>query len=344
MRRFALRPRLVALAAASACALGLIGTASAARPVWVALSSDSASSTPASFAQVDAAAQVGDAGLAGQLDSFLRSEGSPMAGAGSSFVSAGRSTGIDPRYLVALSGAESSFGKFLFRPFNPFGWGSANFASWDEAIRTVAAGLQTGYLTEGRLDVFSIAAKYAPVGASNDPHHTNGEEPRNVATYLRRLGGNPDDIRFGAGPSPESGLQLPAFGEGLKTVWGNSLGAQAASIALKFVGVPYVWGGENPSGFDCSGLTMYAYRQVGVSLSHWTGYQWKEGTLVDPGQLQPGDLLFFDLRGGTPHHEGMYIGNGLMVQAPHSGDIVRVVPLAGGSYETRFVRAVRPYN
>jgi cell wall-associated NlpC family hydrolase len=296
----------------------------------------------AAFTQVgNAASQVGDAGLAQQLDLFLRSEGSPMAGAGSSFVSAGRATGIDPRYLVALSGAESSFGLHLFRPFNPFGWGYATFNSWDEAIRTVATGLQTGYLSEGRTSVFTIASKYAPVGADNDPNQTNGEEPYNVSTFLRRLGGNPDDIRFGATGSLAS---APLTYTGApKTVWGNSLGAQAASIALRFVGVPYVWGGETPTGFDCSGLAMYAYKQVGVALSHWTGFQWNEGTTVDPTQLQPGDLLFFDLRGGVPQHEGMYIGNGLMVQAPHTGDIVRVVPLATGSYAARFVRAVRPY-
>jgi cell wall-associated NlpC family hydrolase len=336
-----MRIRLAVLAVTAVCAFAGAGAASAAGPVFVVVSNEPDTAT-ATFSQIGSTTtQVGDAGLALQLDSFLRAQSSPMAGSGSSFVAAGRATGIDPRYLVALSGAESSFGKYLFRPFNPFGWGYATFSSWAEAVRTVATGLQTGYLSEGRTGVFSIASKYAPVGASNDPNQTNGEEPYNVATYLRRLGGNPADIRFGSTGSlasaPLSYIGAP------KTVWGNSLGAQAASIALGFVGVPYVWGGETPSGFDCSGLAMYAYRQVGVTLSHWTGYQWNEGVVVDPTQLQPGDLLFFDLRGGLPQHEGMYVGNGLMVQAPHTGDIVRVVQLSSGSYTSRFVRAVRPY-
>ena len=336
-----IRPALLAVAAA--CALAFTGAAAAAGPVWVVVPDDPSAATDDSSVQLGGtASQIADAGLVGEIDSFLRGQGSPMAGAGASFVAAGRAAGIDPRYLVALSGAESSFGKHLFRPFNPFGWGYASFSSWDQAIRTVATGLQTGYLAEGRTDVFAIAAKYSPVGASNDPNGTNGEEPYNVEKFLRQLGGNPYDIRSAG--DPLSPLVTPgSFGGPLKTVWGNSPGAQAASVALLFVGVPYVWGGDSPSGFDCSGLAMYAYGQVGVTLPHWTGYQWKVGRVVQPSELQAGDLLFFDMRGGVPQHEGMYIGNGLMVQAPHTGDIVRVVPLSTGGYAERFVRAVRPY-
>jgi cell wall-associated NlpC family hydrolase len=334
------RIRLAVLSVAAACVLSLAGTAVAAGPVWVVVAGDSPATDTTTFTAP--ATSVADVGLAQQIDSFLQSQGSPMAGAGTSFVSAGREAGLDPRYLVALTGAESSFGLHLFRPFNPFGWGYASFDSWDQAIRTVATGLQAGYLAEGRTDVFSIAAKYSPVGASNDPNGTNGEEPYNVARFLTQLGGNPNDIRLGSG-NPLSPATTPAaFGAGIQTVWGSSLGAQAASIALRYVGVPYVWGGDSPSGFDCSGLAMYAYGRVGLTLPHWTGYQWKIGRTVSPGELMPGDLLFFDMRGGKPQHEGMYVGNGLMVQAPHTGDIVRVVPLSDG-YVQRFVRAVRPY-
>jgi cell wall-associated NlpC family hydrolase len=123
----------------------------------------------------------------------------------------------------------------------------------------------------------------------------------------------------------------------------ETLGAQAVSIALRFIGVPYVWGGATPSGFDCSGLTMYVYGLLGVQLSHWTGNQWNEGTSVPWEQMQPGDLIFFDLGNGVPQHEGMYVGRGLMVQAPQRGDIVRVVSLSANRYAERFVRAVRPY-
>jgi cell wall-associated NlpC family hydrolase len=337
------RISLAVLSAAAACALAFAGAAAAAGPVFVVVSDDSsaAASAPAtaSFTPNDAASQVDAVGLAGQIDDFLRSQGSPMAGSGASFVAAGNETGIDPRYLVSISGAESSFGKALFRPFNPFGWGYVTFSSWDQAIRTVAYGLQKGYLSEGRTDVYSIAAKYSPVGADNDPNHTNAQEPVNVAKYLVELGGNPNDIRAQSS-SPLSTAQ--GLG-GFATVWGSSPGAQAASIALRYVGVPYVWGGASPTGFDCSGLAMFAYSQVGITLPHWTGYQWKVGRVVQPNELLPGDLLFFDMEGGNPGHEGMYVGNGLMVQAPHTGDIVRVVQLASGTWAQRFVRAVRPY-
>ncbi len=73
----------------------------------------------------------------------------------------------------------------------------------------------------------------------------------------------------------------------------GSVGQQAVAIAQRYLGVPYVWGGASPSGFDCSGLTMYVYAQLGVSLPHYTGSQWGSGAHVSMGQLAPGDLVFF---------------------------------------------------
>lgn len=338
------RLRTFTLAVLAAAAL-TAGAARAEGPVFAVVPDATApapgdAALPDILAPHDLGAIAEDGRLAARLDEFLRSQGSPMAGSGSLFVAAGRRHGIDPRYLVALSGAESSFGKFLFRPFNPFGWGYFTFSSWGEAVETVARGLERGYLAEGRVGVFSIAEKYAPVGADNDPNGTNGEEPHNVAKFLAQLGGNAKDIRFGAGGGDVLGA-APVFGPP-KTYWGNSIGAQAASLALEYVGVPYVWGGETPSGFDCSGLTMYVYGRLGVQLNHWTGDQVNQGVEVSLADAQPGDLLFFDLEGGAPQHEGMYVGNGLMVHAPHTGDIVRVVPL-DDRYRSRFVSAIRPY-
>lgn len=98
------------------------------------------------------------------------------------------------------------------------------------------------------------------------------------------------------------------------------------ATSLQYLGIDYVWGGETPSGFDCSGLVKYVYAQYGVYLPRTTYYQINCGTEVkNRNDLQPGDLIF-------PHdgHVQMYIGNGRVIHAPHTGDVVRIAPL--GSY------------
>jgi cell wall-associated NlpC family hydrolase len=123
----------------------------------------------------------------------------------------------------------------------------------------------------------------------------------------------------------------------------SGIGGRAVAIAAQYLGVPYRWGGASPmTGFDCSGLTMFAYGQLGIRLTHYTGAQINEGTPVLPAQLQPGDLVFFDAGAfGVPGHEGMYIGGGLFIQAPHTGDVVKISSLS--EYASRYVGATRPY-
>jgi cell wall-associated NlpC family hydrolase len=124
----------------------------------------------------------------------------------------------------------------------------------------------------------------------------------------------------------------------------NTLGGQAVALAYQFLGVPYVWGGETPLGFDCSGLTMYVYGQLGIRLGHYTGFQYYEGLRVPRNQLQPGDLVFFHASSaGVPQHEGMYIGNGSFIHAPQTGDVVKVSSLFETRYALAYVGAVRPY-
>jgi cell wall-associated NlpC family hydrolase len=113
-------------------------------------------------------------------------------------------------------------------------------------------------------------------------------------------------------------------------------GARAARIALREVGVPYVWGGSNPRGFDCSGLVRFAYGRVGIWLPHSSYALYGHGRQVGRSQLQVGDLLFFDGLG----HVGIYLGQGRMVHAPQMGRSVEVVKLAG-SYGTHLVGARR---
>jgi peptidoglycan DL-endopeptidase CwlO len=104
-------------------------------------------------------------------------------------------------------------------------------------------------------------------------------------------------------------------------------------IAMQYLGVPYVWGGASPSGFDCSGFIMYVYSQVGVSLPHHAASQYSHGSPVSRDQLQPGDLVFFNGLG----HAGIYIGSGQFIHAPHTGDVVKISSLSGSWYANTWV-------
>jgi cell wall-associated NlpC family hydrolase len=108
------------------------------------------------------------------------------------------------------------------------------------------------------------------------------------------------------------------------------------AYAMQFLGVPYRWGGSDPStGFDCSGFTQYVYAHFGISMAHYTGAQYGAFPQVPQDQLAPGDLVFFDGLG----HVGLYMGGGQYIHAPHTGDVVKISSLAdrGG-----YVGAVRP--
>jgi cell wall-associated NlpC family hydrolase len=99
-------------------------------------------------------------------------------------------------------------------------------------------------------------------------------------------------------------------------------------IAMQYLGVPYVWGGASPNGFDCSGLVQYVYAQIGVSLPHHAASDYSLGTPVAQSDLEPGDLVFFSGLG----HMGIYIGDGQMIHAPHTGDVVKISSIYRGGY------------
>lgn len=119
-------------------------------------------------------------------------------------------------------------------------------------------------------------------------------------------------------------------------------GQQVVNTAQQFLGVPYVWGGEGPRGFDCSGLVTYVFRQLGVELPHYTVSQAEKGTPVDRTALQPGDVIFFGENGGTGflYHVGIYVGDNSFLHAPRTGDVVKVSKLEG-RYDTNYACARR---
>jgi len=122
--------------------------------------------------------------------------------------------------------------------------------------------------------------------------------------------------------------------------FGGAIGdSGVVSIAAQYLGVPYLWAGATPSGFDCSGLVQYVFAQLGISLPHNTVAQWHspQAVSVPRNQLQPGDLVFFN----GLDHVGIYIGNGYLIDAPHTGAAVRIDNLRVGWYAARYDGAKR---
>ena len=149
------------------------------------------------------------------------------------------------------------------------------------------------------------------------------------------LTGNGGHVPASGTTQPPSDFTLPP---------GTPAAVRAAiAYAAAQLGKPYIWGGTGPAGYDCSGLVMMAYRAAGIVLPRTTFQQVLVGTPVyGTGQLAPGDLLFSAGSDGTaanPGHVGMYIGSGLVIEAPQTGEPVMITPLAG--YWQRNTVAIR---
>ena len=147
-------------------------------------------------------------------------------------------------------------------------------------------------------------AKGAPEAPKPDKHKDKGK-----------------DSKGGGGPDAAEEMKKTSPGDDA----GGGKGAQLVSEVRKYLGTKYVYGGESPSGFDCSGLMQYVAKKLGINLPRTASQQAGAGTKVDKKDLQPGDLVFFY---SPVSHVGMYIGNGQMVNAPTAGDVVKVTDLA----------------
>jgi peptidoglycan DL-endopeptidase CwlO len=160
------------------------------------------------------------------------------------------------------------------------------------------------------------------------------EARRRLATASAPSGGSAG----AASPSSSGAVASPSFGSDI------AAGAPppprhggVVAIAMRYLGVPYRWGGSSPStGFDCSGFVMFVFAQVGVSLPHNAAAQYGYGSPVPRSQLQPGDLVFFNGLG----HNGIYIGGNQFIHSPHTGDVVKISSLSGW-YDSTFYGARR---
>lgn len=124
----------------------------------------------------------------------------------------------------------------------------------------------------------------------------------------------------------------------------NPVMQSVIDTAESFLGLPYVWGGTTPAGFDCSGFVQYVYGQNGYSLTRTTYTQWdNDGTFVSKSELQPGDLIYFG-SGGSPTHVGLYVGDGMMIHSPSTGDVVKFSTIESGYYSQTYMGAKRIVN
>lgn len=123
---------------------------------------------------------------------------------------------------------------------------------------------------------------------------------------------------------------------------GTGTGQDIVDYAKNFLGIPYVYGGTSPSGFDCSGLVYYCYKHFGFSINRTASGQAYNGKAVSSSELQPGDIIIFSEKSGKYiGHCGLYIGNGQFIHAPHTGDVVKISNLSTGYYKTHYWSARR---
>ncbi len=119
-----------------------------------------------------------------------------------------------------------------------------------------------------------------------------------------------------------------------------STGTRVAGLAAAMIGIPYVYGGQTPEGFDCSGLVFYAYRETGIDVPRTSLAQYRAAKRIPVSAAQPGDLVFFRI-GRQISHVGIYVGNNRFIHSPETGQTVKINDLDDEYYKKRFAGAGR---
>ena len=240
-----------------------------------------------------------------------------------------------------------------------------------EVIAQAVAAAQIASPDNAVEEASNIAASAALVGSTQTPHATfadpyaGGTAMSSSSELLEIFSAFAGGLQTGLGVSDTAGQSisdslselLPAVEtaesiteEIQQAVAPANSGSVETAIAraMSVVGTPYVWGGGDANGpttgvnggsvkgFDCSGLVLYAFAGAGVSLPHYTGYQYQRGTQIDPSQAQRGDLLFWGP--GGSQHVAIYLGDGTMIEAPQAGQNVSVVPVRWANMSPKAVR------
>ncbi len=197
------------------------------------------------------------------------------------------------------------------------------------ATTAMAAGYY-GMVTASLLNVRASNSTQAAI-ATQLPYGTNvtvnWTQPgwANVTTYSGISGYvSLDYLEIKEGELPSRSLEVSTKGQAV------------VEIAKQYLGIPYRYGGSSPStGFDCSGFVKYVYSQLGVNLNRVAADQMNNGIWVDQSQLQPGDIIGFYSSSGYIGHVGIYVGNGMMIHSPQTGDVVKYESVVNGNYGRR---------
>ncbi|MGE0025538.1 MAG: NlpC/P60 family protein [Thermoleophilia bacterium] len=300
--------------------------------------------------QGDAAAQ------ASRIDGYLASKFSPLTGLGAVFVTESQAVGMDPRFLVAIAGSETSFGTYgpSQTIHNPFGMGPGiDYPSWADGIRAAAQNLGGPlYRGSGLVTIVAIRNRWAPAGAANDPSGLNSNWVRNVSTYLAELGGDPSASVFtgvaapvtaavpGAATGPTA--PLPVYTPPAPVLGQSGKGPSAAESALAVLGAPGVAKGADPdTGFSPAGLIRWAYAEHGVEVPGGLEAQSTAGRAIVPKDLDSGDVILFADEDGTVTGAGLYVGGGQFVHSEGEGGGVRLGSLYDAYYAESYAGARR---